>query len=120
MTTTAVDTAALERILTVRSWLAMPAVRLFAPRKTRAAIQQLVDEAGRGLTAADHLVSRPRLGSQVTLLHFDSFLHRDAGAVPGSTGIVVGHSKLSDDDDGVLVDWGNGRAIRADLRELTR
>jgi len=115
-----------SRIDIVRSWLASPLSRLVVTPDTRNAIQWLVDEASTLLPAgpADqapapaHLQRRPRIGTPVRLLRTDPFLEREAGAVIGSTGTVVDHSKLNWDDDGVLIDWGNGRRIRSDLVEL--
>lgn len=115
-----------SRIDIVRSWLASPLSRLAVSPETRNAIQWLVDEANSLLPAGPaapapapaHLERRPRIGTPVILLRTDAFLEREAGAVAGSTGTVVDHSRLNWDDDGVLVDWGNGRCIRSDLAEL--
>lgn len=104
----------------VLAWAASPLTRLFVPRNTREAIASLAErvaeqDAG---AAVEHLLERPAVGSKVRLLREDSYLQREAGAFPGSIGVVVRHSQLNWNDNGVLVDWGNGREIRANLTEL--
>ncbi|WAC50332.1 hypothetical protein [Frigoribacterium sp. SL97] len=63
--------------------------------------------------------TRPRVGTRVVLAKRDTYLLQRHGASVGSAGIVVEHSRLSEDDRGVLVDWGQGGAVRANLDELS-
>lgn len=118
MTTTG-HRRALSHLESIRQWLATPAARLLVPRRARRSIRWLVEEMDASLSrTTQHLQVSPTIGTRVRLLRTDPFLIRDAGAVVGSVGKVVRHSRLAPDDHGVLVDWGNGRAIRSDLDEL--
>lgn len=59
-----------------------------------------------------------RVGQKVVLQRDSWFLSERHGAVAGSTGVIVRHSRLSQDDDGVLVDWGDGQEVRSNRDEL--
>ncbi|MFC4506664.1 MULTISPECIES: hypothetical protein [Streptomyces] len=48
---------------------------------------------------------RPAVGSYVLLAEPSGYLEYEFGAVPGSIGIVVRHSRSGVDDTGVLVHW---------------
>lgn len=58
------------------------------------------------------------VGSVVMLLSDDTFLRRECQAAPGAVGQVVRGHDGNRQDAGVLVDWGNGVAVRAGLDEL--
>jgi hypothetical protein len=65
-----------------------------------------------------YLTERPAIGTPVLLLRDDWYLRNEHGARIGTIGIVVEHSHLNHDDEGVLVDWGDGRRVRSNLDEL--
>lgn len=62
--------------------------------------------------------TRPAIGSKVCLLRWDAYLSAYHGAGAGSIGTVVLYSRLGPDDDGVLIDWGDGQAVRSNLDEF--
>lgn len=64
------------------------------------------------------LKSRPKIGQDVKLLTNSSYLAERFDAPQGSIGTVVEHSRLTRDDTGVLVRFGEGSAFRCDLHEL--
>lgn len=72
------------------------------------------------------LMVRPSAGTQVKLLVEDSFLADYAHAHKGDIGIVVGNSRTSRDDRGLMVNWGKGfqddpddqSGVRTEMREL--
>lgn len=62
----------------------------------------------------------PRVGDRVVCHAPDGYLSHYHGVVPDKTvGTISALSRLSVDDDGVLVDWGVGGEVRCDLRELS-
>lgn len=70
-------------------------------------------------TRPDHLVTRPPVGTSVTVIANSEYLAEYHGAAAGTVGTVVEHSQLSKDDDGVLVSWGLKPKVRMELWELT-
>lgn len=65
-----------------------------------------------------HLMARLPIGAKVRLLADSWYLREEHSAEAGCVGTIVAHSDLHRDDDGLLVDWGNGRPVRCDLDEL--
>lgn len=114
-----VNTVVRERAQLLFFWLQKPLVRLLVPAVIIEAINMLREHAFRTTHALDHAVTVPPIGSVVQLLSYDSYLHSRVGAVPGSTGIVVGHSKQTPfDNAGLHVDWKDGHSIRVNLDEV--
>lgn len=67
------------------------------------------------------MTRRFRLGDQVVALRPDAYLRRNHDVVPGETvGTVTEDSHLAADDEGLLVDWGTGGAVRCEPGELAR
>lgn len=99
----------------IARWVRSPLARVLVPRAIRQEIAALVTV---GRPAVEHLTDRPTVGRQVRLLADAWYLRERHGAVPGSIGTVVAHSQLNREDNGVLVDWGNGTSVRCDLVEL--
>lgn len=59
--------------------------------------------------------------TRVQLIREDYYLRNHHGVVPDQTvGTVVDWSRLNPDDYGVLIDWGDGETVRADVQELRR
>ena len=59
------------------------------------------------------------IGTPVLATHPDRYLRERHGVVGWVTvGVVAGHSRLNDDDSGVIVDWGNNLTVRCDVEEL--
>lgn len=109
MTTIATPASAVAR------WVRSPLARFLVPRGIR---QEIAAMLAVEKPAVEHLTTRPEVGLQVRLLADAWFLRERHGAVPGSIGTVVAHSQLNREDNGVLVDWGNGTSVRCDLDEL--
>jgi len=61
---------------------------------------------------------RPPVGTHVRLTRDDRFLQLYHDAHPGTIGVIVRHSALGKDDNGVLVDWGDGHPVRTDADEF--
>lgn len=120
MNTTTPSQRAAARLDAVAKWLRSPLARLVTPFPIRDAIRRLVNDAENALRQPYpvQLTVRPQLGARVRLIAYDTYLHRACNATPGSTGVVTSYSTLSPHDDGILVDWGNGRSIRCTLAEL--
>jgi hypothetical protein len=60
-----------------------------------------------------------RTGLKVTCALPDHYLRTAHGVVAGvTTGTLVRSTRLSPDDRGWLVDWGDGAPVRCDPREL--
>ncbi|QUE25306.1 PnuC-like nicotinamide riboside transporter [Microbacterium phage Fizzles] len=57
--------------------------------------------------------------TSVQLTRFDVYLHGYHNVIPNETiGKVIDWSRLAPDDHGVLVDWGDGETVRAEVTEL--
>lgn len=54
---------------------------------------------------------------RVRLLKFDSYLSDNHGVLPGAIGRMVQASRLSRDDNGWLIDFGDGAPVRCDPDE---
>ncbi|WP_327357764.1 hypothetical protein [Streptomyces sp. NBC_01304] len=61
----------------------------------------------------------PAVGSYAPLAEASDYLECKFGAVPGSIGIIVGHSRNRIDDTGVFVHWlTTGNLVHPDLADL--
>ncbi|MFF2053728.1 hypothetical protein ACFVU2_19145 [Leifsonia sp. NPDC058194] len=105
---------------TLRRFLDSRASRLL-PQRLRLAIRVLMEYVHdqEATVSFPHLRERPPLDTPVFLLKDDWFLRTHHNARIGSIGIIAGHSALNPDDDGVLVNWGDGSPVRCNLDELS-
>ena len=62
-------------------------------------------------------MTRPAIGTTVRLITDSWYLRAYHHAGPGSIGEVTAWSRLGYDDDGVLIDWGHGGAVRSNADE---
>lgn len=112
-----------QSAIAIQEWLSTPFARVLIPRTKRLQIEALMEQLAKRLApiiVIEEAPDRPQLGSTVRLLSDSWFLREFHHAAPGALGEVVEYSRLSADDDGVLVNWGDGVSVRANLDELAR
>lgn len=107
-----------HRAMAAQKWLNAPIARLVLSKSKRSQIKALVSDLATRVAPEKFPAYVPPVGSSVYLLKNNRYLREVHGVVAGSTGTVVMHSQLHPDDDGVLVDWGDGHHVRSRLDEL--